>query len=89
MAASGESQIEFILMVAYPSNPPTVKVEAISFGSSYRLCFESSVIPFISRVAPSDTYKIWKIGANLRADMTLVGFDGFRIQRADQSILFL
>ncbi|KAL2932833.1 Ankyrin repeat domain-containing protein 13B [Bienertia sinuspersici] len=51
--------------------------------------FESSVIPFISRVAPSDTYKIWKIGANLRADMTLAGFDGFRIQRADQSILFL
>ena len=51
--------------------------------------FESSVIPFISRIAPSDTYKIWKRGANLRADMTLAGFDGFRIQRSDQSILFL
>ncbi|XP_047319231.1 ankyrin repeat domain-containing protein 13C-A-like [Impatiens glandulifera] len=51
--------------------------------------FESSVIPFISRIAPSDTYKIWKRGANLRADMTLAGFDGFKIQRADQSILFL
>lgn len=51
--------------------------------------FESSVIPFISRIAPSDTYKIWKRGANLRADMTMAGFDGFRIERADQSILFL
>lgn len=51
--------------------------------------FESSVIPFISRIAPSDTYKIWKVGANLRADMTLAGFDGFRLQRSDQSILFL
>ncbi|XP_011073752.1 uncharacterized protein LOC105158635 isoform X3 [Sesamum indicum] len=51
--------------------------------------FESSVIPFISRIAPSDTYKIWKRGANLRADMTLAGFDGFRIQRSDQSFLFL
>ncbi|CAN8311253.1 unnamed protein product [Cochlearia groenlandica] len=51
--------------------------------------FESSVIPFISRVAPSDTYKIWKRGANLRADMTLAGFDGFKIQRSDQTILFL
>ncbi|KAI3930826.1 hypothetical protein MKX01_037272 [Papaver californicum] len=51
--------------------------------------FDSSVIPFISRIAPSDTYKIWKRGSNLRADMTLAGFDGFRIQRSDQSVLFL
>lgn len=51
--------------------------------------FESSVIPFISRIAPSDTYKIWKRGGNLRADMTLAGFDGFKIQRSDQSVLFL
>ncbi|GAA0161211.1 scaffold/adaptor protein [Lithospermum erythrorhizon] len=51
--------------------------------------FESSVIPFIGRIAPSDTYKIWKRGANLRADMTLAGFDGFRIQRSDQSVIFL
>ncbi|KAI5063040.1 hypothetical protein GOP47_0021587 [Adiantum capillus-veneris] len=51
--------------------------------------FESSVIPFIGRIAPSDTYRIWKRGSNLRADMTLSGFDGFRIQRCDQSFLFL
>ncbi|CAN4105893.1 unnamed protein product [Withania somnifera] len=51
--------------------------------------FESSVIPFIGRIAPSDTYRIWKRGSNLRADMTLAGFDGFRIQRSDQTFLFL
>ncbi|CAN1176379.1 Ankyrin repeat domain-containing protein 13B [Linum perenne] len=51
--------------------------------------FESSVIPFIGRIAPSDTYRIWKRGANLRADMTLAGFDGFHIQRSDQTFLFL
>ncbi|KAH7352603.1 hypothetical protein KP509_19G053700 [Ceratopteris richardii] len=51
--------------------------------------FESSVIPFIGRIAPSDTYRIWKRGSNLRADMTLAGFDGFKIQRSEQSFLFL
>ncbi|KAK7344648.1 hypothetical protein VNO77_14526 [Canavalia gladiata] len=51
--------------------------------------FESSVIPFISRIAPSDTYKIWKKGGNLRADMTLAGFDGMKIKRSDRSILFI
>ncbi|KAJ8762819.1 hypothetical protein K2173_022948 [Erythroxylum novogranatense] len=51
--------------------------------------FMSSVIPFISRIAPSYTYKIWKRGANLRAYMTLARFDGFKIMQSDQSILFL
>ncbi|KAJ4900735.1 Ankyrin repeat family protein [Raphanus sativus] len=51
--------------------------------------FESSVIPFVGRIAPSDTYRIWKRGSNLRADMTLAGFDGFRIQRSDQTRLCL
>jgi hypothetical protein len=51
--------------------------------------FESSVVPLLSpRAAPSDTYRIWKRGANLRADTTLAGFDGLRIRRADHSFLF-
>ncbi|KAL4335643.1 hypothetical protein GQ457_07G028370 [Hibiscus cannabinus] len=51
--------------------------------------FESSVIPFVGKIAPSDTYKIWKRDGNLRADTSLAGFDGLKIQRSDQSFLFL
>ncbi|ESQ35671.1 hypothetical protein EUTSA_v10009555mg [Eutrema salsugineum] len=51
--------------------------------------FESSVIPFVGKIAPSDTYKIWKRGGDLRAETSLVGFDGLKIRRANQSFLFL
>ncbi|KAH7288991.1 hypothetical protein KP509_31G052600 [Ceratopteris richardii] len=51
--------------------------------------FESSVIPLIARMAPSDTYRIWKRGPNLRTDMTISGFDGLKMQRTGQTFLFL
>ncbi|GAB2298897.1 hypothetical protein Dimus_032975 [Dionaea muscipula] len=51
--------------------------------------FESSIVPFVGKIAPSDTYKIWKRDGNLRADTSLAGFEGLKIQRADQSFLFL
>jgi hypothetical protein len=33
-----------------------------------------SIIPFFGYLAPSDTFKFWKINQNFRLDSTLVGF---------------
>ncbi|KAL8032861.1 hypothetical protein ABFX02_13G124500 [Erythranthe guttata] len=51
--------------------------------------FESSIVPFVGKIAPSDTCKIWKRDGNLRADTSFAGYDGLKVQRANQSILFL
>lgn len=35
--------------------------------------FESTIIPFVSKLAPSDTFKIWKYGRSVRCDSTYAG----------------
>jgi len=50
--------------------------------------FDSKVIPFISRIAPNDTCKLWKAGKNLRLDSTIVGWRKLRSKRRNMSFLF-
>uniref|UniRef100_H3AKK0 Ankyrin repeat domain 13D n=1 Tax=Latimeria chalumnae TaxID=7897 RepID=H3AKK0_LATCH len=46
------------------------------------------LFPLVSKICPSDVYRVWKSGANLRVDTTLLGFDQMTWQRGRRSYIF-
>lgn len=48
----------------------------------------TSWVPLLSRMCPSDTYKVYKSGPNVRIDTTLLGFDQSSWQRGRRSYIF-
>jgi hypothetical protein len=48
-----------------------------------------SWVPLVSRLCPSDCYKIYKGGSCFRVDTTLVGFENLKWIRGDVSFLFV
>jgi len=49
---------------------------------------DSNWFPVFSSVAPSDTYKIYKQGSNLRLDMTLLGLQKFNLIKGNISVVY-
>lgn len=45
-------------------------------------------VPLLSRVCPSDVCRIWKSGASLRVDATLLGFENMTWIRGRRSYIF-
>ena len=50
--------------------------------------FDHSFVPFMGKLCPKDTYKIWKIGSSVRLDFTLVGYGKLKSKRRDMSLIF-
>jgi len=48
----------------------------------------STWVPLVSRYCPSDTYTIYKKGASLRLDSTLVGFENYEWLRGSVTVIF-
>ena len=58
------------------------------FKVDLNLTCDSNWFPVFSSVAPSDTYKIYKQGSNLRLDMTLLGLQKFNLIKGNISVIF-
>jgi ankyrin repeat domain-containing protein 13 len=46
-------------------------------------------VPFLSSMAPSDTFRIWKRGEKLRFDSTFRGMSGVNVQKGHLSLLLI
>ncbi|CAG9323855.1 unnamed protein product [Blepharisma stoltei] len=48
----------------------------------------SNLIPFVKKITPSDIYRIYKKGSQVRIDLTLIGWEGLKSKRGCLSIIY-
>lgn len=49
---------------------------------------ETFLVPLVSKVCPSDVYRVWKSGSCLRVDTTLLGFEHMTWLKGRRSYIF-
>lgn len=49
--------------------------------------FDSSIIPLVSKLGPSDTFRIWKVGNRVRLDSTIAGYKNLTTKRRPMCVV--